>query len=56
MAAQPLVRLSYEDPVGTYETNVMGLVNVFEAVISEEIFKGATDELTLRHESGLERV
>ena len=29
-------------------------INVFEAVISEEIFKGATDELTLRHESGLE--
>jgi len=29
-------------------------VNVFEAVISEEIFKGATDELTLRHECGLE--
>jgi spermidine/putrescine transport system ATP-binding protein len=28
--------------------------NVFEAVIAEEIFKGATDELTLRHASGLE--
>ncbi len=28
--------------------------NVFEAVIAEEIFKGATDDLTLRHESGLE--
>jgi CDP-glucose 4,6-dehydratase len=32
MAAQPLVRHSYEDPVGTYSTNVMGLVNVLEAV------------------------
>ena len=31
MAAQPLVRLSYEDPVGTYATNVMGSVNVLEA-------------------------
>jgi len=32
MAAQPLVRLSYQDPVGTYETNIMGTVNLFEAV------------------------
>ncbi|WP_374945159.1 CDP-glucose 4,6-dehydratase [Sphingomonas sp.] len=32
MAAQPLVRLSYRDPVGTYATNVMGTVNVLEAV------------------------
>lgn len=31
-----------------------GDFNVFEAEIAEEIFKGATDELTLRHESGLE--
>lgn len=30
MAAQPLVRCSYEDPVLTYETNVMGTVNVLE--------------------------
>lgn len=30
MAAQPIVRASYEDPVGTYETNVMGTVNVME--------------------------
>jgi len=32
MAAQPLVRLSYEDPVDTYSTNVMGTVNICEAV------------------------
>lgn len=31
MAAQPLVRASYEDPVLTYSTNVMGTVNVLEA-------------------------
>jgi CDP-glucose 4,6-dehydratase len=31
MAAQPLVRLSYLDPVGTYTTNVIGTVNVLEA-------------------------
>jgi len=31
MAAQPLVRLSYQEPVDTYATNVMGTVNVLEA-------------------------
>jgi CDP-glucose 4,6-dehydratase len=31
MAAQPLVRRSYADPVGTYETNVIGTMNVLEA-------------------------
>ena len=32
MAAQPLVRESYLDPRGTIETNVMGTLNVIEAV------------------------
>lgn len=32
MAAQPLVRKSYDDPVLTYSTNVMGTVNVLECV------------------------
>jgi CDP-glucose 4,6-dehydratase len=32
MAAQPFVRRSFRDPRGTYETNVMGTVNVLEAV------------------------
>ncbi len=32
LAAQPLVRLSYDQPVETYATNVMGTVNVLEAV------------------------
>ena len=31
MAAQPLVRLSYKEPVATYRTNVIGTVNVLEA-------------------------
>ena len=31
MAAQPLVRLSYEQTVETYATNVMGTVHVLEA-------------------------
>ena len=32
LAAQPIVRESYKNPVYTYETNVMGTVNVLEAV------------------------
>ena len=32
MAAQPIVRDSYKDPVYTYSTNVMGTVNICEAV------------------------
>jgi CDP-glucose 4,6-dehydratase len=32
MAAQPLVRYSYEDPIGTYETNVIGTARVLDAV------------------------
>lgn len=36
MAAQSLVRHSYQDPVETYMTNVMGTVNVFEAVRSTD--------------------
>ncbi|CDF80008.1 CDP-glucose 4,6-dehydratase [Formosa agariphila KMM 3901] len=32
MAAQPLVIESYKNPINTYETNVMGTVNVLEAV------------------------
>jgi CDP-glucose 4,6-dehydratase len=32
LAAQPLVRRSYADPIGTLETNVLGTANVLEAV------------------------
>ena len=32
LAAQPLVRLSYEEPVETYSTNVMGAVSLLEAI------------------------
>lgn len=32
MAAQPIVRRSFRDPVSTYEINVMGTVNVLEAI------------------------
>ena len=32
LAAQPIVKTSYENPLLTYETNIMGLVNLFEAI------------------------
>src|ERR1700688_2517828 len=32
LAAQPIVRRSYVDPVGTYGTNVMGTVHLMEAI------------------------
>lgn len=32
MAAQPLVRKSYEEPAYTYEVNIMGTVNVLECI------------------------
>lgn len=32
LAAQPIVRHSYKEPVYTYETNVMGTVNILECV------------------------
>lgn len=36
LAAQPLVRLSYEIPLETYETNVMGTINILEAIRATE--------------------
>ena len=40
LAAQPLVRLSYEIPVETYETNVMGTINIMEAIRVTESVRG----------------
>lgn len=39
LAAQPLVRLSYEIPVETYETNLMGTINVMEAIRATDSVK-----------------
>ena len=39
LAAQPLVRLSYEIPVETYETNVMGTINIMEAIRTTDSVK-----------------
>jgi CDP-glucose 4,6-dehydratase len=41
MAAQPLVRYSYENPVETYATNVMGTIHVLEAMRSCANIKAA---------------
>jgi len=41
LAAQPLVRLSYNLPVETYEVNVMGTINVLEAVRATDSVKVA---------------
>lgn len=32
LAAQPIVRLSYDDPVETFQTNVIGTMNILEAM------------------------
>lgn len=39
MAAQPLVRKSYSNPIETYKTNVIGTVNILEAIRRFETVK-----------------
>lgn len=39
LAAQPIVRDSYKDPVLTYETNVIGTVNILECIRKNECVK-----------------
>lgn len=46
MAAQPLVRQSYEMPVYTYETNVIGTVNVLECIRMTEGIKSFVNVTT----------
>lgn len=54
MAAQPLVRESYKNPVYTYETNVMGTVNILECVRTSDSVKSfvnvTTDKVYLNKE------
>lgn len=54
MAAQPLVRESYQNPVDTYAINVMGTVNVLECVRSTESIRSVinvtTDKVYLNKE------
>lgn len=46
LAAQPIVRDSYKDPVYTYETNVMGTVNVLECVRLHDCVKSVLNVTT----------
>lgn len=39
LAAQPLVNISYQNPEETFETNVTGLINLFEVLIFNESVK-----------------
>ena len=46
LAAQPIVRESYKNPVYTYETNVMGTVNILECVRLSESVKSVLNVTT----------
>ncbi len=54
LAAQPLVRLSYEEPRYTFETNIMGTVNLLEAIREtdsvESVLNVTTDKVYLNRE------
>ena len=54
LAAQPIVRDSYDDPVYTYETNVMGTVNILECVrqssCTRSFLNVTTDKVYLNRE------
>lgn len=54
LAAQPLVRESYQNPAYTYETNVMGTVNILECVRTSDTVKSflnvTTDKVYLNKE------
>ena len=57
LAAQPLVRASYADPVITYETNMIGTVNVLEAARAageslHSVVVVTTDKCYLNQEQG----
>ena len=54
LAAQPIVRDSYKNPAYTYETNVMGTVNILECVRASDSVKSflnvTTDKVYLNRE------
>lgn len=54
LAAQPIVRESYKNPSYTYETNVMGTVNILECIRNSECVKSflnvTTDKVYLNRE------
>ena len=54
LAAQPLVRYSYREPVETYQTNVMGTLNILEGIRGVDSVRSAvmitTDKCYENHE------
>lgn len=55
LAAQPLVRTSYADPLETFETNVMGTANVLEAIRGSSVQAAViitTDKVYENNETG----
>lgn len=46
LAAQPLVRLSYKEPIETYETNVIGTLKVLEAARKQKTVKAFVNVTT----------
>lgn len=54
LAAQPIVRQSYKDPARTYETNVMGTVNILDCVRNSNCARSflnvTTDKVYLNRE------
>ena len=46
MAAQPIVRESYKNPIYTYETNIMGTVNLLECVRNTQSVKSVLNVTT----------
>ncbi len=56
LAAQPIVRVSYDEPVRTFQTNVMGTVNILDAVRRTESVRSfvnvTTDKVYQNDDSG----
>ena len=46
LAAQPLVRYSYDNPIETYQTNVLGVVNILEAIRHNKNVKAVVNVTT----------
>lgn len=66
LAAQPIVRTSYEEPVYTYETNLLGTVNVLESlrvtdsvrsaliVTTDKVYENLEDQRAYREDDRLD--
>ena len=56
MAAQPIVRASIEDPIGTFETNIMGTANLLQALRGQPALQAilviTSDKVYANHETG----